>query len=401
MNIYDVPEDLFFLDRAQDRTLQAQVREAIVSAVLDGRLLPGARLPSTRKLAKHLQVSRITITLAYQELVGQGYLEASARSSFVVSDAAPRPQLDKRFQAQAVREIDWTAKLPGNLLSRRQIEKPHDWRNFPFPFIYGQMDMSLFHHSAWRDCSRRALGRRDFEDMAQDAAVNDDPMLLDYICSRTLPRRGIAAGTDEILVTVGAQNSLWITIQLLTQKGLHAACENPGYPDIATALRWSGARVSAVDVDHHGLPPCSLPPDVDAVFVTPSHHAPTAVTMPSHRRTELLRAANERDFVIVEDDYEFEIRAFWRHQAHRSNLWIRPGGLFMLAASQKRCSQDCDLATWLVRSRSSAKRGNCALSCCAILPAISSAPSRTSWRWATMTASFATRERLSQNDARS
>lgn len=302
-----VPEALFFLDRSLDRSLQAQIRETVVSAVLDGRMLPGARLPSTRKLADYLKISRLTVTLAYQELVGQGYLAATARSGYLVSDAAPNPHLVVPPSPQATNTIDWNKKLVGGLTDRRRIEKPTDWRSFPYPFIYGQMDMGLFHHGAWRDCARRALGRRDFEDMARDAVAADDPILVNYIASRTLPRRGIAADPNEILVTVGAQNALWLTIQLLAKRRLHAVCENPGYPDIATALRWYGARVTPLEVDHGGLPVEHLPKDADVVFVTPSHHAPTAVTMPANRRARLLRAAEDQDYVIVEDDYEFEM----------------------------------------------------------------------------------------------
>lgn len=307
MYSYRVPEELFFLDRKQDRTLQAQLRESVVSGVLDGRMVPGARMPSTRKLAKHLNISRLTITLAYQELVSQGYLSAAPRSGYVVSDTAPKPLIDRDPPTHSTTAIDWQSKLSGNLMERRQIEKPYDWRSYPYPFIYGQMDMSLFHHNAWRDCSRRALGRRDFEDMARDAAAADDPMLVNYICSRTLPRRGIAADPGQILVTVGAQNALWLTIQLLAKGKFHAAYENPGYPDIANALRWNGAKVTAIDVDQDGLPVAYLPTDLDAVFVTPSHHAPTAVTMPENRRAELLRAAEDGDFLVVEDDYDFEM----------------------------------------------------------------------------------------------
>lgn len=230
MTTQRVPEELFFVDRSSSRALQAQIRESIVSAVLDRRMPPGARLPSTRKLAKHLKVSRLTITLAYQELVYQGYLAASARSSYLVSDMAPSAQLDRGPQRRTTGGLDWDSRLAGNLTERRQIEKPYDWRAFPFPFVYGQMDMSLFHHNAWRDCARRALGRRDFEETARDAAAADDPILVNYICSRTLPRRGITAEPSEILVTVGAQNALWLTIQLLAKHGLHAVCENPATP---------------------------------------------------------------------------------------------------------------------------------------------------------------------------
>ena len=286
-----VPEEIFFLDRSRDRTLQAQIREAIVSAIVEGRMLPGARLPSSRKLAVHLEVSRLTVTLAYQELVSQGYIATVPRSGYLVSDAAPRPQIGGGAHPHGTSALDWNARLAGHVMDRRRIEKPLDWHGFPFPFIYGQMDMSLFHLNAWRDCARRALGRRDFEEMARDAEAADDPMLVNYISSRTLPRRGIAAEPGEILVTVGAQNALWLTIQLLAKNRLHAVCENPGYPDIATALRWNGAQVTPVDVDQDGLPADRLPADIDVVFVTPSHHAPTAVTMPPGRRAELLWAA--------------------------------------------------------------------------------------------------------------
>ena len=238
MNHITAPEEIFYIDRSQGQGLQARLRESLVSAIPARRLLPGTRLPSTRRLAKHLEVSRITITLVYQELVSQGYLTTSDRSGFFISGSAPISLLGDRSAEPAETGIDWAAKLTRPLSDRRRIEKPYDWRTFPYPFIYGQMDMSLFSHNAWRDCARRALGRRDFEDMAGDVAGADDPMLVNYICSRTLPRRGIAASPDEVLVTVGAQNALWLVIQLLMRDGLHAVCENPGYPDIVSGLRW-------------------------------------------------------------------------------------------------------------------------------------------------------------------
>jgi len=311
MHSHVIPEETFVLDRSQNSSLQAQIREVIVSEVVTGRSPPGARLPSTRKLAKYLGVSRMTISLAYQDLVAQGYLETLDRSAYVISQSAritesarvPRASSDGVGGLQT----DWGRRLSRSLLKRSRIEKPDNWRSYPFPFVYGQMDMSLFDHGAWRECASRAHGRRDFQDMASDVAAADDPMLVQYICSRALPRRGIAADPEQILVTVGAQNALWLAMQLLVSEGFHAVCENPGYPDTVTALRWLGGRVTLADVDRHGLQTSKLPADTSAVFVTPSHHSPTAVTMPPNRRAELLALANERDFVIIEDDYEFEM----------------------------------------------------------------------------------------------
>lgn len=313
MDSHLIPEETFVLDRSQNSSLQAQIREVIVSEVVAGRSPPGARLPSTRKLAKYLGVSRITISLAYQELVAHGYLETLDRSAYVISqsariiEAARVPRAENRSDVDVGMQTDWERRLSRSLLERSRIEKPDNWRSYPFPFVYGQMDMSLFDHGAWRECASRAHGRRDFQDMASDAAAADDPMLVQYISSRALPRRGIAADPEQILVTVGAQNALWLTMQLLVSQGFHAVCENPGYPDTVTALHWLGGRVTLADVDQHGLQTSNLPPDTSAVFVTPSHHAPTAVTMPPNRRAELIDLANERDFVIVEDDYEFEM----------------------------------------------------------------------------------------------
>lgn len=300
-------EAIFFLDKTSRGGLQAQIRETLVSGILSGRLLPGARLPSTRKLAEYLKISRITVTLAYQELASQGYIEVTARSVYRVSDSAPVARLRAQEHIESEGAVDWQARLKSRFSIAKTIRKPLDWRRYPFPFLYGQMDMSLFDLSAWRDCARRALGRNDFELMAGDFAAADDMQLVSYICSRTLPRRGIKARPDEILVTLGAQNALWIVIQLLLKPGSHAVCENPGHPDIYASLRLSGAKVTALDVDPAGLPPSLLPKNVDAVFVTPSHQSPTATRMPMERRLQLLEAADRQDFVIVEDDYEFEM----------------------------------------------------------------------------------------------
>lgn len=264
-------------------------------------------MPSSRKLAEHLGVARMTVTLAFQELVDQGFLETQNRSGYLVADTEAIPKLPVPEASQAVESSSvWSSVLSENLRSRRRVIKPRDWRSLPYPFVFGEMDTSIFKHTAWRECVRQAMGTRDFEAMAGNDAT-DDPLLVDYILSRMLPRRGISAHRDQVLITVGAQNALWLAIELLTRSPLKAVCENPCYPDTLQALRWCGADVTTVDVDAEGLPPDDIPLGTQAVFVTPSHHAPTGATMPRKRRERLLEQARDRDFVIVEDDYEFEM----------------------------------------------------------------------------------------------
>lgn len=302
-----IAADVFFLDRTGKRPLQTQIRETVVALVLSRRAMPGALMPSSRKLAEYLGVARMTVTLAYQELVDQGFLETQSRSGYRVADtdAAPRLQIDdtaKPLENSAL----WKNVLSENLRKRRRVVKPKDWRSQPYPFVFGEMDSTIFKHAAWRECVRQAMGKRDFDLMASNEA-KDDPLLLDYILSRMLPRRGISASRDQVLITVGAQNAIWLAIELLTRGPLKAVCENPCYPDTLQALRWCGAEVTTVDVDPHGLPPDDIPAGTQAVFVTPSHHAPTGATLPRARRETLLDQAQARDFVIVEDDYEFEM----------------------------------------------------------------------------------------------
>lgn len=302
-----IAADVFFLDHGSKRPLQTQIRETVVASILSAQALPGALLPSSRKLAEHLGVARMTVTLAYQELVDQGFLETRSRSGYLVADTGAVPRLLPGEAIEPVENSDvWKNLLSENLATRRRIVKPKDWRSLHYPFVFGEMDTNIFKHAAWRECARQAMGTRDFDLMASNEAT-DDPLLVNYILSRMLPRRGITASPSQVLITVGAQNAIWLAIELLTRTPLKAVCENPGYPDTVQSLRWCGAEVTAIDVDQHGLPPDKIPIGTQAVFVTPSHHAPTGATMSRSRRAQILEQAHARDFVIVEDDYEFEM----------------------------------------------------------------------------------------------
>ena len=158
------------------------------------------------------------------------------------------------------------------------MEKPTDWAKYKYQFIYGQADPTLFDSANWRLCALQALGMRDFSALTADYFDGDDPKLVEFIARQTLPRRGILAGPSEILVTMGAQNALWLSAQVLLNSRRRAAIEDPCYPALRNILTQSRCQLSAVQVDAHGLPPDALPDDTDVVFTTPSHQCPTAAT---------------------------------------------------------------------------------------------------------------------------
>jgi GntR family transcriptional regulator/MocR family aminotransferase len=301
---------LVHLRRSEHSSLQTQIREALVSAILDRQLDQQEPIPSTRKMAKSLGVSRNTVVLAYQGLLDDGYLVARERSGYYVADKAletaiPAPKA-AMARAEAASGLDWSKRLTKHPAAQANISKAADWQSYAYPFIYGQVDHTLFPLAEWRDCARQALGKRWLGAWTNDTWAMDDPLLVEQIRRRILPRRGIMASDDEILITLGAQNALYLLTSLLVGPATAVAMEEPGYPDVRNTFQLRSRNVMLVPVDEKGL---VLGPQLDQaeiVFVTPSHQFPTTVTMPLERRLELLKKANQNDFVVIEDDYEFE-----------------------------------------------------------------------------------------------
>ncbi len=302
---------LVHIKRNDSASLQTQIREALVTAILDGQLARDEPIPSTRKMAKSLAVSRNTVVLAYQGLLDDGYLSARERSGYFVADkamdatglATPTRRTKGKTRAGS---IDWSRRVLKHPKAQENISKPLDWQSYAYPFIYGQVDHTLFPIAEWRDCARQALGKRWLGAWTNDTWASDDPLLVEQIRRRILPRRGIMANDDEILVTLGAQNALYLLSSLLVDGTKQVAMEDPGYPDMRNIFRLRTPHVALVPVDEGGI---TLNEDLarsDVVFVTPSHQFPTTATMPLERRLALLKLASERNLVVIEDDYEFE-----------------------------------------------------------------------------------------------
>ncbi len=301
-----ISADTFFLDPDARGTLQAQIQQMIAEGILSGRFHAGEKLPSSRRLAAHLGISRITVTLAYTELVANDYLASRGRSGYYISDTAPVPPAFAPRPPTRDR-VDWSRALAHRYSGGDTVIKPGNWRDFRYPFIYGQTDPGLFDHANWRLCALRALGHKDFAALTADQFDRDDPLLIEFIARHSLPRRGITAAPGEILITLGAQNALWLAAQLLLDRSRRAVIEDPCYPALRDILVQTGCALDPLRVDAAGLPPQALPQGTDVIFTTPSHQCPTTATMPLDRRRALLDRAREIDALIVEDDYEFEM----------------------------------------------------------------------------------------------
>ncbi|MDH3862099.1 MAG: PLP-dependent aminotransferase family protein, partial [Gammaproteobacteria bacterium] len=300
---------IIYIDPDNPVNLQHQIRQKIVDGIVNGAFPPGMKLPSSRKLAQQLEVARNTVVASYQQLIADGYLISRQRSGIFVSEEILKTRVGAGGTTPGIRRTITTPWLR-DLYSQRAIGRPaHDipnWSHYPYPFIDGKFDSTLFPLAEWREASRLSLSVADVVDWSTGSGDADDPMLLEQIRTKILTRRGIQALPDQILVTMGTQNSLYLISQLLAQKETVVAMEEPGNFVMRELFENNDARVVPRSVDEHGLVVDDTLTDVDVAYVTPSHQIPTAVAMPLERRQALLESAHVNDFMIIEDDYECE-----------------------------------------------------------------------------------------------
>jgi len=299
----------FEASTARGLPLHVRLREAIVHGVLERRLALGAPLPSTRRLADLLGVSRNTVVSAYDLLVQDGFLLSRQRRGHVVNprfDLGGSPVLTTPDSAAGV-PTDWARRIMRHPSTASAIVRPSNWREYPYPFVYGQIDRTLFPAQDWREAVLTTCGVRTASHWIDDRGDQDDPEFVEQIRTRILPRRGIWVPENQILVTLGAQHALFLVAHALLAPGTAVGIEQPGYPDLRNILNQNGTEIVGFEMDTAGLKP---PPDLkrfDYLFVAPSHQNPTTVTMPMARRQQLLAQASRDDVVIVEDDYDSEL----------------------------------------------------------------------------------------------
>jgi len=289
--------------------LQNQIRQKLVDGIINGAFPPGMKLPSSRKLSLQLNVARNTVVAAYQQLIEDGYLISRQRSGVFVNEKMLEARVGATGRASVSGQTKSAPWLRPEKLHRSRDEELADlpnWSRYPYPYIDGKFDSTLFPLAEWREASRLSLGVANVVQWSTGSGDADDPMLLDEIRTKILTRRGIQARSDQILITMGTQNSLFLISRILADAKSVAAIEEPGDYSMRDLLNQRGAKVLPLPVDDEGLIVSERLSEVDIVCVTPSHQIPTAVTMPLERRQALMEAAHQDDFVIVEDDYECE-----------------------------------------------------------------------------------------------
>ncbi|TCV92053.1 GntR family transcriptional regulator [Luteibacter rhizovicinus] len=296
------PVFAFPLDLDGEGGRRRTLHEALRGAILDRRILPGAELPSTRKVAAGYGIARNTVIAAYDLLMAEGYLLTRVGARAVVADVA----MGKGAAVRLAHPMEDTRLAPA---WRAPIWPATRHANDGQPGFYlGMPDCRQFPFDVWRRLLVRASGPASLTSLGYQAPEGR-PLLRAGIARHVSFARAVACHADDVVVTSGAQQAFDLLARVLVTPGeTRVAVEDPGYPPLRSAMAAAGAQLVPVPVDDQGLCVDRLPDDVRVVCVTPSHQFPAGVAMSMDRRKALLDFARQRGAVVIEDDYDGEFR---------------------------------------------------------------------------------------------
>ncbi len=301
------------MQQALDRPLYQQLQDELLGAILRGSAPAGSRLPSLRRLAKDLGVSRITVEAAYEALEAQGLVEARARSgTFVTRHGARAARSRDGFED---RPLPWEARLAPGANPARERMLGQVFRTGgageAISFAWGAGDPRLFPVDAFRTIINRILRHAGGEALGP-ADTQGDPGLRASFAAH-LRKLDIAACADSIVVTTGSQQAIDLVLGALVRPGDRVAVEEPTWPGALGALEAAGAEIVGVPLDDEGmrldvLEEALARRGVRLIYTVPTFHNPTGAVMLAARRRELTALAQRHGVPILEDDALREVR---------------------------------------------------------------------------------------------
>ncbi|PLX80566.1 MAG: PLP-dependent aminotransferase family protein [Desulfuromonas sp.] len=281
---------MFILNNTDSTPLYQQLFLQIREKVLSGKFPAHFKLPSIRDLSGELEISRNTVDGAFQELCAEGYIYSKSRSGYFVSDL----ELDLATST--------TTPYPKQDLHPKLAER------YRFDFHPARLDPEVFPAALWKkcftDCFRSEPGAfSEYSDPQGEWGLRCN---VQFYLERS---RGVRCSPDQIIINSGSQQNLEIVAQLIRETHNSVAVENPGYHLPRDVFRNLGFRINPIDIGSSSLNPDALKSsESSVVYITPSHQMPLGYVMPVADRLKLISWADTGGRLIIEDDYDSELR---------------------------------------------------------------------------------------------
>lgn len=283
--------------------LYLQLYQYIKDTILEGGIRPAERLPSLRSLSKSLGLSLTTVELAYNQLLVEGYIYSKPQSGYYVNQipagiGGVRPDTDPD---RGLRPNDFSA----DILAQRPDGSLSGYDRF------GYYDLSCFDFVKWKKCINQVLTEYSHL-LLREGDSQGEEALRREISRYLYQSRGVICSPDQIVIGAGTQQIMGQLCTILIRMGVrHVAVEDPGYLPVRNIFRDRDFAITPVPVGKDGIFISKLPANIrSVVYVSPSNQFPTGSVMPIGKRYELLDWAVRNDSVIIEDDYDSELRYF-------------------------------------------------------------------------------------------
>jgi len=298
------------VDRKVPKPLHRQIYDGYRTAIVDGSLRPGQRIPSTRMLASEIGVSRLPVLNAYAQLLAEGYFESRVGAGTVVSGSLP-----DQFTSSAPTGARLAATPSGSRpIARRSSILPRferaPWLQGWGAFSVGQVAFDQFPLQVWSNLVARRCRNMDAKSFHYGDQMGFKP-LREVIASYLRTARSLHCDAEQVMIVNGSQQALEISARVLLDPSSPVWVEEPGYRLAQDAFALNGCHLVPVPVDKEGLDVAAgikRCRKARAALVTPSHQFPLGVTMSASRRFQLLDWAQNTGSWIIEDDYDSEYR---------------------------------------------------------------------------------------------
>jgi len=296
--------ELTLKSRLRHQTLTNWLYGELRSAILDGRLAAGTRVPASRDFASQYELSRGTVVSVLERLQAEGYVTARVGfGTWVNRVESPGPARHAATMPAYIRRVMSTYKRPQSWIDTAFIEGIR-------PFRIGVPAVDEFPSEVWgRVAADRARNFRSF--LRKEGDRRGYRPLRDAVAEYLRTSRGVRCTAEQVVIVSGIQQALDLLARLLLKKGDPLWMEDPGYFGARIAFENAGARTVAVPVNEEGLSVSAgikICPDARGAYVTPAHQFPLGATMSLERRMALLSWASRTGAFVIEDDYDSEYR---------------------------------------------------------------------------------------------